>query len=86
MTKETRAKQQQSVSQEATNAQCGIQGSPRSLEITECKSHKQHSHRFIDTIQKLAMTLLCGIWGSRNKSETGCESGLMWVPVLLQDI
>ena len=34
----------------------------RSLEITECKPHGQHSHRYLDTIQKPAMTLPCGKW------------------------
>ena len=45
----------------------------RSLEITECKPHGQHSHRFIDTIQKPAMTLLCGV--------LCLSSALMWVLV-----
>ena len=67
---------QQSVSQEATDAQCGDQGSPaRSLEITECKPHGQHSHRYLDLIQRPAMTLSCRIWKAEIESETWRESG-----------
>ena len=48
----------------------------RSLEITECKPHGQHSYRYMDTIQKPAMTLSCGIWEVEiETSETWCENG-----------
>ena len=46
----------------------------RSLEITECKPHGQHSHRFMDTIQKPARRCLVAS-GKTLKSETWCESG-----------
>ena len=47
----------------------------RSLEITECKP-SGHSHRYMDTIQKPAVTLSCGMW--KVEIETGemwCENG-----------
>ena len=48
----------------------------RSLEITECKPHRQHSHRYMDTIQKPAMKLSCGMWKVEiETSETWCENG-----------
>ena len=34
----------------------------RSLEITECKPHGQHSHRLMDMIPKPAMTQSYGTW------------------------
>ena len=46
----------------------------RSLEITECKPHGQHSHRFMDTIQKPARRCLVAS-GKTLKSDTWCESG-----------
>ena len=48
----------------------------RSLEITECKPHGQHSHRFMDTIQKPVMTQSCGKWKvEQETSETWRENG-----------
>ena len=47
----------------------------RSLEITECKPHGQHSHRYLDLIQRPAMTLPCGKWKVVGHSETWCEKG-----------
>jgi hypothetical protein len=41
----------------------------RSLEITECKPHGQHSHKFMDTIQKPARRCLVAS-GKTLKSET----------------
>ena len=69
---------QNSVSQEATKAQCGNQGSPtaRSLEITECEPHGQYAHRFLDRIHRPVMTHSCGSWKLKMRGgETNCENG-----------
>ena len=47
----------------------------RSLEITECKPHGQHSHRFMHTIQEPARRCLVASGKNTLKGETWCESG-----------
>ena len=47
----------------------------RSPEITECKPHGQHSHTFMNTIQKPARRCLVASDKKTLKGETWCESG-----------
>ena len=63
---------QQSVSQEATKAQCGNRGSPQ----PGASRSQSASRAILDTIQKPAMTLPCGKRKVEiEHSETWCENG-----------
>ena len=66
---------QQSVSQEATDAQCRNQGSPQPPRDHRVQPQGHHAHRFMDTIQKPAGCCLVASDKKTLKGETWCESG-----------